>query len=258
MLANHVVFSTSLVLGFISWFLLCGGIVVFNSYYDKDVGPVAGLEKPPTSTFSMFVGAWLLKLSGFIIALFLNNIFLIAYIMGVILSVLYSHEKFRFKSNGYVAILFNFIIGATTFIVTSFFSPTINTGVLFFGSISAGIFLAAIYLMMQVHQREEDKARRDNSIMVLYGRKITLTLVLYLMIISAILSTITFVLSDLPWFYIWICMVYFIVILFISRAWLDKQGGPTSDFKIMNKLTMGLCYTANVLVATIYILEAID
>ena len=249
-------FSVDLVLGFISWFFLCAGIAVFNSYYDKDVCPVAGLEHPPATTFSMLVGAWFLKLFGLIIALFLNKIFLLTYIMGVILSVLYSHEKFRFKSNGYVAVLLNFIVGAMTFIVASSFS-SVNATILFLGSITAGIFLAAIYLMMQVHQKEEDKTRQDISIMVLYGRKITLTSAICLMTIAAVLSTITFVLSGLHWFYILILVIYFGIILFVSYLWLNRQEEPISDFKIMNKLTMWLSYIANLILAVIYIFEIV-
>jgi 4-hydroxybenzoate polyprenyltransferase len=256
MVVSNANFSVTLVFGFISWFFLCASIVVFNSYYDRDAHPVAGLENPPVVTFSLLIGAWLLKLFGFIIALFLNNLFLSLYIMGVILSVLYSHKKFRFKSNGYVAVLFNFIVGATTFMVASSFS-SINIESFWCGSAAAGIFLAAIYLMMQVHQKEEDGARQYISIMVLYGRKNTLTLAMSLMMTAAILTLITFVLSGLHWFYILIIMVYFGIILFLNYIWLNKQGKYVSDFKMMNKLTTRLSYAANLILIVVYISEII-
>ena len=246
--------SLDLILGFVAWFFLCAGIVIFNSYYDKDVNPVAGLENPPTATFSMLIGAWMLKLSGFIIALFLNKIFLLAYVTAVVLSVLYSHKNFRFKSNGYIAVIFNFISGAMTFVVASSFSLT-NTAILFLGSITAGFFLAAIYLMMQVHQKEEDKTRGYTSIMILYGKKITLVSAICLMIITAVLSSITLILSGLHPLYFLIIVIYFVAILFISYVWSNKREESVSDFKTMNKLTISLSYTANLILITVYIFD---
>src|SRR5258708_39537110 len=39
----------SVVLGFVAFhFFLYSGATAFNSYYDRDVGPVSGLERPPS------------------------------------------------------------------------------------------------------------------------------------------------------------------------------------------------------------------
>ena len=43
MVVSRIDLSADLILGFISWFFLCSAIAVFNSYYDKDEKPVAGL-----------------------------------------------------------------------------------------------------------------------------------------------------------------------------------------------------------------------
>jgi len=244
-------------MGFISWFFLCSAIAVFNSYYDKDTKPVAGLENPPVATSSLLVGALLLKLFGLIIALFLNKLFLLMYIIGILISVLYSHKNFRFKSNGYVAVLINFIVGTITFIAASSFVH-LNTQLLLLGSITAGIFLAAIYLMMQIHQKEEDIERQDISIMVSHGRKTTLISAIILMFMASILSSITLKFSGVSWFYISIIIIYFFVILFSSYKWLKNQENPTSDFKIMNKLTMRLSYSANLILLIIYIFDVIN
>lgn len=218
---------------------------------------MAGLENPPATAYSMLIGAWLLKLSGFLIALFLNNLFLIIYVTGVALSVLYSHKKFRLKSNGYVAVIFNFIIGAMSFLTASSFSLP-SFPILILGSVTAGSFLAAIYLMMQVHQKKEDKDRNDISIMVLYGKKLTLTYAIILIIVAAIFSLITFVISNYELIYIYIIIMYFISILFLSYMWLKKHESSMSDFKVMNRLTMRLSYAANVILIVIYIIEIVS
>lgn len=257
MVVSRINLSADLILGFISWFLLCSAIGVFNSYYDKDEKPVAGLENPPAAAISMLIGAWLFKLSGFIIALFLNKMFLIIYIAGVVFSVLYSHERFRLKSNGYIAVILNFVVGAMTFLAASSFSLP-SPAILFLDGATAGFFLEAIYLMMQVHQKEEDNNRKDISIMVLYGRKVTITSAIVLMIVAAILSLVSLVASDYQWFYIFALVVYFTIILFFSYIWLKKQEEPMQDFKIMNKLIMRLSYAANLILAVIYVFETLQ
>ena len=254
MVASRVQPSFDLLLGFISWFLLCAGIVVLNSYYDKDVSPVAGLERPPKTNISMLFGAWIFKIIGFIIALYLNEIFLFSYISGVILSVLYSHKSFRLKSYGIIAVLFNFIVGATTFLVVTSFTTT-NTAIIYLGSITSGIFLAAIYLMMQVHQENDDRRRNDISIMVSFGKKATLITAMSLMIIAMILSIITLSLAGLSWLYIPVSAIYFFTIIILSQAWMRKNGDSISDFKIMNRLTLRLSYAANLILGLIYIFD---
>ena len=254
MVASRVQPSFDLLLGFISWFLLCAGIVVLNSYYDKDVSPVAGLERPPKTNISMLFGAWIFKITGFIIALYLNEIFLFSYISGVILSVLYSHKSFRLKSYGIIAVLFNFIVGATTFLVVTSFTTT-NTAIIYLGSITSGIFLAAIYLMMQIHQKDDDETRNDISIMVQFGKKITLITTISLMIIAAIFSIVTLSLASLSWLYIPVSAIYFFTIIILSQAWMRKNGDSISDFKIMNRLTLRLSYAANLILGLIYIFD---
>jgi len=254
MVASRVQPSFDLLLGFISWFLLCAGIVVLNSYYDKDVSPVAGLERPPKTNISMLFGAWIFKIIGFIIALYLNEIFLFSYISGVILSVLYSHKSFRLKSYGIIAVLFNFIVGATTFLVVTSFTTT-NTAIIYLGSITSGIFLAAIYLMMQVHQENDDRRRNDISIMVSFGKKATLITAMSLMIIAMILSIITLSLAGLSWLYIPVSAIYFSTIIVLGYAWMRKNSDSISDFKIMNRLTLRLSYAANLILGLIYIFD---
>ena len=254
MVVSRVQPSFDLLLGFTSWFLLCAGIVVLNSYYDKDTSPVAGLERPPKTNISMLFGAWIFKIIGFIIALYLDRIFLLSYISGVILSVLYSHKSFRLKSYGIIAVLFNFIIGATTFLVVTSFTTT-NTTIIYLGSTASGIFLAAIYLMMQVHQENDDKMRDDVSIMVLFGKKVTLIIAMALMIIAMILSIITLFLAGLSWLYIPVSAIYFSTIIVLSYVWMRKNSDSISDFKIMNRLTLSLSYAANLILGLIYIFD---
>lgn len=194
---------------------------------------------------------------GFIIALSLNYLFLGIYILTVLLSIAYSHKSFRFKSNGYVAVLFNFIMGASTFIIASSFAP-INLLLLVFGSITAGLFLASIYMMMQIHQKDEDKERGDISIAVLFGKKKTLICAIVLMLIALIFAIFSLFIAKYFLIVIFLFILFFALTIFLSILWLRKKENSFADFRTMNKLTFGLSCIANVILLVIYIFYVLN
>ena len=112
-------FQLAVVIALFSQFLLWAGVTLFNSYYDKDDKPVGGLKNPPKITNSLLYGSLFFKITALILALFVNGVFLFLTIFIIFASILYSHKKFRLKSNGFVALLFNFIAGFVTFLSSS-------------------------------------------------------------------------------------------------------------------------------------------
>ena len=253
LIVNKIQLSSELVFGFIAWSLFFAGTVVFNSYYDKDEDPVAGLSNPPKVHISMLYSSLLMKFIGLLIVIFLNNsLFLITYILAFISSILYSHKNFRLKSNGYLALFFNFTIGAMTFVLASSFSET-DILLTILGSFVSGFFILSVYLMTQIHQIKEDKERGDISVAVMYGKRMTLSVSIILMSIASILAIVLLVISWVPILYVYIFIVDFILVLLFSYLWLKKKENVLSDFKIMNKLTFNISYAANIILIIIYI-----
>lgn len=252
MLVGHIRFSEQLLFGFIAWLLLGIGATVYNSYYDKDTEPVAGLEKPPAVHISMLIGAWFFKLLGLIIAFFLNPLFLSIYILSLFSSVLYSYKKTRFKSNGYVALIFNFIMGGVVYLSVSSFSNQ-NIMLVVLGSVTCASYIAAMYLMMQIHQKKEDSMRHDTSIMILHGRKKTLIAAIILFIIAAIAGDAACIVSSLNPLYALLMTIYFLIAIFFILRWLKHEEDPQSDFQIMNRLTLRLSYAGIFLLIIAYI-----
>ena len=72
--------NTAVVLGFIAFHVfLYGGVTAYNSYYDRDVGPVGGLEHPPPATGALLPFSMTVQALGWSIALFVNWLFAVAY-----------------------------------------------------------------------------------------------------------------------------------------------------------------------------------
>ena len=70
----------------------------YNSYFDKDEGPIGGLENPPPVKIELFYVAWILDIVAFIIAYFLGGwILSVALIIYSSISKAYSNDKIRLK-----------------------------------------------------------------------------------------------------------------------------------------------------------------
>ena len=59
-------------------FFLYTGITAFNSYYDRDVGPVGGLEHPPRVPSTLLAFSLAVKLLGWLLAILVNVPFAVA------------------------------------------------------------------------------------------------------------------------------------------------------------------------------------
>ncbi len=250
LLIAQVPISIKVFWAFLSWFLLWAGVTVFNSYYDKDKMPVAGLRRPPKVAESMFIGSLVLKISGLIIAFWINFFFLLLYIIITLLSILYSHKYFRLKSNAFIALFFNFIAGFATFFAAASLSNTILTLPNIIGAISAGLFLVAIYLMMQIHQVKEDKARGDISYTVRFGRSITLKTAFIIMLIAGVLGLATFYIASLV-VYVIIILLYLIIGSILLLLWI-KNKNKRLDYDTMSKVTNYFSFTGNLLLLILY------
>lgn len=250
------VFGLNVVFALISTFLLWSGVTLFNSYYDKDDKPVAGLKNPPKVTKSLFYGSLIFKLSALIIAFFINKTFFILTIITILLSFLYSHRLFRLKSNGFVALFFNFIAGFLTFLFASSLGklPILENNILL-GSFSSGLFLMSIYLMMQVHQIKDDKKRGDISYALMFGRDRALITSILFLIFAGLFGFTSLYLSFLI-FQLFILGIYMVIGLFLVILWVRDKSNK-KDFDSMTKVTNYFSFFGTIILLLLYIIQSI-
>jgi 4-hydroxybenzoate polyprenyltransferase len=167
--------SQSVVLGFIAFhFFLYSGATAFNSYFDRDVGPVGGLERPPSVMPALLPFSLAVQLGGALVAALVNRPFLVAYAIFVGLSFAYSYPRIRWKAHTWTSLLVvGFGQGALAFLgawaatrgeITSAWSLD---GVL--GAIAAVLLILALYPLTQLYQIDEDAARGDRTVAVVWG-----------------------------------------------------------------------------------------
>jgi 1,4-dihydroxy-2-naphthoate octaprenyltransferase len=167
--------SLSVVLGFVAFhFFLYSGATAFNSYYDRDVGPVGGLEHPPTVVPALLPFSLGVQAVGWLLAALVNLPFWLAYGVFVALSVAYSHPRIRLKAHTLTSlIVVGFGQGALAFLgawaatrgeVASAWSVD---GAL--GAVAAVLLILALYPLTQLYQTEEDAARGDRTVAIVWG-----------------------------------------------------------------------------------------
>ncbi|MBP7708249.1 UbiA prenyltransferase family protein [Candidatus Pacearchaeota archaeon] len=151
--------------------LLYGGSTVYNSYYDKDEGPIGGLKSPPKMKNWMLYASIILMIFGISIAFLSSTILGYLSFLGILLGIAYSHPNIRTKSK---PLLSTITIGLSMLIgvFLGFFAfggkPEIY---LYLGGIGSTLIILSLYPVSQIYQIKDDKKRGDITFAIKYGVK---------------------------------------------------------------------------------------
>jgi 4-hydroxybenzoate polyprenyltransferase len=149
-----------------------GGTTAFNSHYDKDEGPIGGLESPPPPGRWLLPGSLVIQGIGLLLAPLVGWPFMAVCGAFAILGVLYSHPRTRFKGKpwpSWLTVMFGQgALGAIAG-VTAVEAPKL-TNELVLGVVAAAAIVGAIYPLSQVFQLDEDARRGDRTVAMMLGR----------------------------------------------------------------------------------------
>jgi 4-hydroxybenzoate polyprenyltransferase len=150
------------------------GLTAYNSYFDRDEGPIGGLERPPTVHESLLPLSIAMQELGLLLAIPAGPVFCSIYLVFVCLGVLYSHPRTRWKANLWLSTLvvcggqgaLGFLAGWAA--ARGDIAAAISLrGAL--GAASAALTTFGMYPLTQVYQVEEDARRGDRTICVALG-----------------------------------------------------------------------------------------
>jgi 4-hydroxybenzoate polyprenyltransferase len=172
-------FSWRAGVGFLAFHVfLYGGITAYNSYYDRDEGPVGGLRHPPPVTASLLGFSIAVQLIGFALSLWVGWEFSFLYALVMLLSVAYSHPAFRWKARPLLSlVVVAFGQGGIGFGAGWLCAETPQAlwssfdGLL--GLTAAILLTTGFYPLSQLYQLDEDRARGDFTFSVVYGPKLS-------------------------------------------------------------------------------------
>lgn len=151
--------------------LLFGGATAYNSYWDKDDGPIGGLQNPPAMSRWMWIASLVIQLIGLGLAIPMGGLYLLIYFVSMLFFWLYSTPIFRWKgrpiksliaiglSTGFSSVLLGYLAAGN-----SYLSP-----IVFIAALGVSLILLSLYPLSQVYQQEADSRRGDQTFALQYG-----------------------------------------------------------------------------------------
>ena len=190
LLAGGSITDPAFWLGYVSLHLfLYGGTTAFNSYYDRDEGPVGGMLAPPKVDEGLLPFSLAVQALGLIPAAMVGLPFVGAWLALFLVFTAYSHPAVRLKADPVAALVaiglgqggLGFALGWLAVRPESSqgtWHGGLASAEALLGALSTALIVTGLYLVTQSYQEEEDRARGDRTIAVLVGARRSLLLAL--------------------------------------------------------------------------------
>ncbi|TVQ67498.1 MAG: hypothetical protein EA360_02230 [Balneolaceae bacterium] len=152
--------------------LLFGGATAYNSYWDRDEGPIGGLKNPPKMTPWMQKASLLFMFSGWFWSFLYGWIFFSVFGISLLLFWLYSTPLARWKGHPLLSLLAIAVSTGTNSVLLGFLAAggALNWA-LYAGVIGAALVLLSLYPVSQIFQAAEDRKRGDQTFFIRFGKK---------------------------------------------------------------------------------------
>lgn len=155
---------------FVIHLLLFGGATAYNSFWDRDEGPIGGLRNPPALADWARPASVGLQFSGLILSIPMGLIYMVFYALSMLLFWLYSHPSTRWKGHPWLSML---AIGVSTGTNSVIFGYLAAGGPLslyiILPAAGAALMILSMYPISQIFQLREDKKRGDRTYVVVNG-----------------------------------------------------------------------------------------
>ncbi|GAC1432625.1 MAG: hypothetical protein NVSMB65_06280 [Chloroflexota bacterium] len=163
-----------------------GGGTAFNSYYDRDEGPIGGLEHPPPVEPALLPFSLGMQCLGWLLTATVNTAVAGVYGLMFALLVAYSHPAVRLKAGplrAMATVAFGQgVLGFAAGWLTAQPSPaTLVSPEALTGCLAATLLTTGLYPLTGLYQVDEDRARGDRTAAVAWGTSRCFTVALILL-----------------------------------------------------------------------------
>ncbi len=174
---------------------LYGGITAFNSYFDRDQGPVGGMRVPPPVTEALLPFSLAVLIAGAVLAAAVNATFLAIYLLIMTMGLAYSHPRIRLKARPLLG-LATVAVGQGVLASLGGWAsaqPDLSTvdPIAWLGMLGATLVTVGFYPITQAYQVEEDLARGDVTFAAWAGPSRTLAFSIGVQTLGAAMLAIT-------------------------------------------------------------------
>ena len=152
---------------------LYGGTTAFNSYYDRDEGPVGGMLRPPPVEAGLLPFSLAVQAVGLALALPVGPAFTGAWLLLFVVFTAYSHPAIRLKARPWAALAaialgqgaVGFALGWLTLAPAAGLAAPASA----LRMAVTALIVTGLYVVTQSYQVAEDHARGDRTLPVLLG-----------------------------------------------------------------------------------------
>lgn len=213
----------------------------YNSYMDRDEGPIGGLSKPMQPTKQLFYTSVAMDILAILLSIFISYYFAAGILLYILASRAYSYRGIRLKKYPVIGYLTVVICqGALIFFLTWYGAGEIlSLQVPVLPMIAASFLIGGYYPLTQVYQHEEDTKDGVKTISLLLGKRGTFIFCGIIFTIATAVMFFTFYnQNNIRFFWLFlVCMSP--MALFFSKWMLQVwKNEKAADFK--NSLTTNL------------------
>jgi len=234
------------ILTFVIWHLLVyPASNGYNSYFDKDEGSIALIEKPPPVDKSLYYVSLFLDIIALLLAIYVGWVLFFAVFIYGIFSKVYSHPSIRLKKYPLISFMIVFIFQGA-FVYWSTYASVSGIDTLFGWNLNftlAGLIcsclIGATYPLTQVYQHEEDFKRGDKTLSLILGIRGSFYFSACLFLLSGILLFIYWERLELMGNF-WLFMVISAPVFVLFLNWYAKvyRDPANANFKNMSRMTL--------------------
>ncbi len=143
----------------------------YNSYMDRDTGPIGGLAKPMAASKQLFWVTIFMDVSGLLLCLLVSKIFFAGALAFILASRAYSYRGIRLKKYpiiGYLTVVI-FQGALIYFIVKEGAGNTVLHNIPWLPMLASALLVGSFYPLTQIYQHRQDAADGVRSISALLG-----------------------------------------------------------------------------------------
>jgi len=153
--------------------LLFGTATVYNSWHDKDEGPIGGLKNPPPMQPWMRKVALWMQFGGLLLAHYAGIEFTYLYLASMVFFWLYSTKRARWKGHPIKSLIAIGVSTGTNSFWMGYFAAggdAFTPEIILVGIGTALVFLS-LYPVSQIYQMRSDSNRGDRTFAIEFGIK---------------------------------------------------------------------------------------
>ena len=220
----------------------------YNSYMDRDTGPIGGVSNPLQPTFELFQISVSMDIMAIIFAQFISWYFALGILLYIIASRAYSYRGIRLKKYPILGYLVVVICqgGLVFFLSYHAASSDQSLNVPILGMLVASCLIGGYYPLTQIYQHQDDERDGIKTISMLLGKKGTFLFCAFVFALATFFVFLLYRQASTLWsFWIFVVcmgpMVWFFV-QWMRKVWKDGQQANFRNSLWMNILA-AVCTT---------------